>query len=95
MLRLIALMLGRLRMSVDDAIAAYAKLAKEVFSDIKPKGHEGRFKTSKLENAIKQIVGARSASNDPRGTHERQSEQRLQNVCSPALIRTMRMRKKA
>jgi hypothetical protein len=65
MLRLIALMLGRLRMSVDDAIAAYAKLAKEVFSDIKPKGHEGRFKTSKLENAIKQIVGARSASNDP------------------------------
>jgi hypothetical protein len=52
-------------MSVDDVIAAYTKLAKEVFSDVKPKGHEGRIKASKLENAIKQIVGARSASNDP------------------------------
>jgi hypothetical protein len=77
MLRLIALMLGRLRMSVDDAIAAYAKLAKEVFSDVKPKGHEGRFKASKLEDAIKQIVGAHSASKDP---EERMKDSR-NNAC--------------
>ncbi|EIM79535.1 FabD/lysophospholipase-like protein, partial [Stereum hirsutum FP-91666 SS1] len=32
---LIALMLGRLRMSVDDAIRAYAKLSKKVFSQTK------------------------------------------------------------
>ncbi|KAJ7827165.1 hypothetical protein B0H14DRAFT_1240272 [Mycena olivaceomarginata] len=33
---LIALMLGRLRMSVEDAIKAYGELSKEVFSHVKP-----------------------------------------------------------
>ncbi|KAJ7478855.1 acyl transferase/acyl hydrolase/lysophospholipase [Mycena galericulata] len=62
---LIALMLGRLRMSVKDAVKAYGELSKEVFSDVKSQGSDGRFKTSKLEKAIKRIVGAHSASQDP------------------------------
>ncbi|KAJ7770415.1 acyl transferase/acyl hydrolase/lysophospholipase [Mycena metata] len=62
---LIALMLGRLQMSVEDAVKAYGELSKEVFSDVKSKGHDGRFKASKLEKAIKQIVGGHSASQDP------------------------------
>ncbi|KAJ7770426.1 FabD/lysophospholipase-like protein, partial [Mycena metata] len=62
---LIALMLGRLQMSVEDAVKAYGELSKEVFSDVKSKGHDGRFKASKLEKAIKRIVGHHSASLDP------------------------------
>ncbi|KAJ7872434.1 hypothetical protein B0H13DRAFT_2553410 [Mycena leptocephala] len=50
---LIALMLGRLRMSVKDAVKAYGELSKEVFSDVKSQGSDGRFKASKLEKAIK------------------------------------------
>ncbi|KAJ7722861.1 FabD/lysophospholipase-like protein [Mycena olivaceomarginata] len=57
---LIALMLGRLRMSVEDA------LAKEVFSDVKPLGSDGRFKASKLEKAIKQISESQICLTEPR-----------------------------
>ncbi|KAJ7817648.1 acyl transferase/acyl hydrolase/lysophospholipase [Mycena leptocephala] len=62
---LIALMLGRLRMSVKDAVKAYGELSKEVFSDVKSQGSDGRFKASKLEKAIKGIVGAHSDSQNP------------------------------
>ncbi|KAJ7888007.1 hypothetical protein B0H13DRAFT_2277447 [Mycena leptocephala] len=62
---LIALMLGRLRMSIKDTVKAYGELSKEVFSDVKSQGSDGRFKASKLEKAIKRIVGAHSASQDP------------------------------
>ncbi|KAJ7830907.1 acyl transferase/acyl hydrolase/lysophospholipase, partial [Mycena olivaceomarginata] len=58
---LIALMLGRLRMSVKDSIEAYGQLAKEVFSQ----GSDKKLKTSKLEKAIKQIVDTYSATHDP------------------------------
>jgi hypothetical protein len=60
-IRLIALMLGRLRMSVKDSIEAYGQLAKEVFSQ----GSDKKLKTSKLEKAIKQIVDTYSAPHDP------------------------------
>ncbi|KAJ7795738.1 acyl transferase/acyl hydrolase/lysophospholipase [Mycena leptocephala] len=53
---LIALMLGRLRMSVKDTVKAYGELSKEVFSDMKSQGSM---------EAIKGIVGAHSASQDP------------------------------
>ncbi|EIM79527.1 FabD/lysophospholipase-like protein [Stereum hirsutum FP-91666 SS1] len=54
---LIALMLGRLRMSVDDAIQAYAKLSKKVFSQTKNGlAPDGRYKASNLEDAVKTIV---------------------------------------
>ncbi|KAJ7849627.1 acyl transferase/acyl hydrolase/lysophospholipase [Mycena olivaceomarginata] len=62
---LIALMLGRLRMCVKDAIKVYGELSKDVFSDVKPPRSDGRFKASKLEKAIKQIVRAKSASQNP------------------------------
>ncbi|KAI0269331.1 acyl transferase/acyl hydrolase/lysophospholipase [Gloeopeniophorella convolvens] len=53
---LIALMLGRMRMSVDEAIVCYGGLSEKVFSDVKHGLHEGKFKASKLEEAIKKIV---------------------------------------
>lgn len=53
---LIAIMLGRLRMSVPEAIAQYAHLAESVFSDTKFKCQEGTFKANKLESAIKDVV---------------------------------------
>ncbi|KAJ7854588.1 FabD lysophospholipase-like protein [Mycena olivaceomarginata] len=74
---LIALMLGRLRMSVEDAVKAYGQLAKEVFSDVKSPGSAGRFKASKLEKAIKEMVRARSASQDP----EEKLEDIRDNAC--------------
>ncbi|KAJ7819764.1 hypothetical protein B0H14DRAFT_1352067 [Mycena olivaceomarginata] len=74
---LIALMLGRLRMSVEDAVKAYGQLAKEVFSDVKPLGSDGRFKASKLEKAIKEIVRAKSALQDP----EERLEDTRNNAC--------------
>ena len=48
-------MLGRLQMDVDTAIEHYANLAEYVFSDPKQWG-DGRFKTTKLEEAIKSAV---------------------------------------
>ncbi|KAL5635602.1 hypothetical protein ACGC1H_004415 [Rhizoctonia solani] len=59
---LIAIMLGRLRMSVSDAIEAYVKLSDRIFSQHKHKWQEGKFKASLLENAIKEIVSEQSSS---------------------------------
>ena len=54
--RLIALMLGRLRMSVTDAIEYYGIVSEKVFSDMKSSVGQEKFKTSKLENVIKEIT---------------------------------------
>ena len=48
-------MVGRLQMSVDEAIEYYCLLAEQVFSTVKITG-EGRFKASELEKVIKKIV---------------------------------------
>ncbi|KAJ7357900.1 hypothetical protein DFH08DRAFT_437176 [Mycena albidolilacea] len=69
---LIALMLGRLRMSVEDSKEAYGQLAKEIFSDVKFQGSAGKFKASKLEKAIKQIAETYSESRNP--------EERLEDI---------------
>ncbi|KAJ7747516.1 hypothetical protein B0H16DRAFT_1888734, partial [Mycena metata] len=53
---IIALMLGRLRMDVDTAIMRYNELAKKVFSDVKLGVKDGKFKATKLEEAIKSTV---------------------------------------
>jgi patatin-like phospholipase/acyl hydrolase len=53
---LIALLLGRLRLSAEDATNAYLKLAGYVFSDKKLFFQDGSFKSSKLEEAIQQQV---------------------------------------
>lgn len=54
--RLIALLLGRLRLSVPEAIDKYRQLARQVFSDKKHFVKDGKFKASKLENAIKEVI---------------------------------------
>ncbi len=66
---LIAVMLGRLRMTVDECIAAYTSLSDKVFEK---KSHrvnirgklQGRFDAGELERAIKQILRARGISED-------------------------------
>jgi hypothetical protein len=57
-------MLGRLRMSTTEAIEHYGTLAQRVFSDAKLVGGEGRFKASKLEDAIKEIVEKKTGRAD-------------------------------
>ena len=58
---LIAVMLGRLRMTVDECIAAYTSLSDRVFEKkshrVNIKGKlQGRFDAGELERAIKQIL---------------------------------------
>ena len=61
--RIIALMLGRLRMDVVTAIDSYDNLTQQVFSDPKRWPVDGRFKAMKLEEAIKSVV--RDVTGDP------------------------------
>ncbi|KAF8149284.1 FabD/lysophospholipase-like protein [Mycena galopus ATCC 62051] len=94
---LIALMLGRLRMSVEEAKKAYSVLSKEVFSDPKLQGSDGRFKASKLEKAVKIVVATHSTSLNP---EERMKDTRdsacktfvctmtASNIAQPVLFRT-------
>jgi len=49
-------MLGRLRMDVDTAIKHYNVLAKHVFSHPKRWQGEGKFKATRLEEAIRAMV---------------------------------------
>lgn len=58
---LIAIMLGRLQMTVGECIDAYTRLSHKAFEKRKPpitfKGRiRGRFNTSELERAVKQIL---------------------------------------
>jgi hypothetical protein len=64
--RLIALMLGRLRLSVSDTIEYYDSLAEKVFSNGKKVVGDGHFKGSILENVVKEIVKAKTADADSR-----------------------------
>jgi len=61
--RIVALLLGRLRMDVDTAIKYYDILAKEVFSQPKRLQGDGKFKATKLEAAIKSVV--KDVTGDP------------------------------
>jgi hypothetical protein len=60
-------MLGRLRMSVDEAIVQYAEFAESVFSQVKsPFSRDGRFSATKFEQVIKKIVSERTGEADER-----------------------------
>ncbi|RYP34899.1 hypothetical protein DL768_011033 [Monosporascus sp. mg162] len=66
---IIAVMLGRLRMTVDECIEAYTSLSDEVFEKkshrVNIKGKlQGRFDTAELERAIKQILRDRGLSEE-------------------------------
>ncbi|KAG9093323.1 hypothetical protein FS749_014584 [Ceratobasidium sp. UAMH 11750] len=52
---IIAVMVGRLGMTTEQAMTSLARLANEVFSDKKTIG-EGTFKASKMEKALKDII---------------------------------------
>jgi hypothetical protein len=56
-------MLGRLRMSVDDALERYDSLVEEVFRDGKKRMGDGKFRASVLEDVFKKII--RDAKGDP------------------------------
>ena len=68
--RLIAIMLGRLEMDVDECIIAYVRLMKMIFE--KPSARsplkslfgkiEPRFNASKLEGAINEVIRGQGAS---------------------------------
>jgi hypothetical protein len=57
-------MLGRLRMSVAEAITRYKTLAQRVFSDPRLIGGNGKFKASKLEQVLKEIVKEKTGQPD-------------------------------
>lgn len=61
--RIIALFLGRLRMSVDEAILAYTSLSEQVFSDTKWVGKQ-KYKSSKLEEVLKDIIREKTGSSE-------------------------------
>ena|ERR1700761_7103193 len=62
---IIALMLGRLRMSVVDAIECYNELTKTVFTAIQI-GKDGKFKAEVLEDVIKKIVEIQTGTDEER-----------------------------
>src|ERR1700691_3889865 len=64
--RLIALMLGRLRMPVSDAIEFYSHLAKRVFSDGRQRFGDGKFDARVLTEVIKEIVEKKTSNADSR-----------------------------
>lgn len=69
-------MLGRLRMSVDQAIAAYAHLVFHVFGDKKlvVLGGAGTFKATKLEQGLKAIVEQATGDAEEKMMEEKPSE---------------------
>lgn len=57
---IIALMLGRLRMSVSACITVYLDMSKKVFSQAQGFTHREKFDPTALEDAIKAVVKART-----------------------------------
>jgi hypothetical protein len=67
--RLIAIMFGRLQMTVDECIDAYVSLSDRVFQKqrhrVTIKGQvQGRFNSEELERAIKEIVSKQGLAED-------------------------------
>jgi hypothetical protein len=63
---LIAIMLFRLRMSVDDAINIWDRLAMQIFSKKKLFFKDGKYKASRLEDAVLQVIREAGLANSPR-----------------------------
>ena len=53
-------------MSADEAIEHYGTLAQRVFSDAKLIGGDGKFKASKLEDVLKEIIEKKTGQADER-----------------------------
>jgi len=63
--RLIALLLGRLRMTTREALGQYSALAGKIFAKTNKKWvvQDGTFKASTLEQEIRHLVAAQSGGN--------------------------------
>lgn len=69
MIRLIAVMLGRLRMSIDECIDAYLLLSDRIFQKKRHRvtiggNIQGRFDSEELAQAMKEVVTARELQED-------------------------------
>ncbi|CAE6459942.1 unnamed protein product [Rhizoctonia solani] len=70
-----ACMLGRLKMSTEEATTSYANLVKDVFSDKKRfRGRSGAFKSTKLRERVMNIVQSKTSNKNER-MMERQTGQ--------------------
>ncbi|KAI5776949.1 acyl transferase/acyl hydrolase/lysophospholipase [Geopyxis carbonaria] len=65
---LIAIMLGRLQMTIPEAIKQYSDLAERVFSQQKWLWQDGKFKATALQEAIKEVVRNYGVLEDPEET---------------------------
>ena len=79
-------MLGRLRMSVTEAIELYETLVETVFADVKVIGGHSKFKATKLEAVIKKIVTERTGHADERMMDTREGE-----VCKTYVLEICRI----
>ncbi|KAG8782385.1 hypothetical protein FRC12_020890 [Ceratobasidium sp. 428] len=80
---LIAIMLGRLQMSVEAAITVYVDSGRDVFSETKMPWKEGTYKATNLERAIKIIVGRYGVPETEPPTHpSRKQNERDEQVGS-------------
>jgi hypothetical protein len=63
--RLIALLLGRLRMTTKEALGQYSALAGKIFAKANKKWvvQDGTFKASTLEQEMRRLIAARSGGN--------------------------------
>ena len=76
---LMAIMLGRLEMTIDECISAYATLSDRIFQKqrhrVKINGQmQGRFDTAELERSVKEIIVQK-------GLQEDALLKRLDNTC--------------
>jgi hypothetical protein len=53
---LMAILLGRLRLSVDQALKEYGDLGEKLFSKKKGLGHEGAFSATNFERVVRDLV---------------------------------------
>jgi len=78
--RLIAILLGRLRLTTEQALAEYADLAGDVFGVRKSRWvpHDGCFSATRLTAAIKHVVQKYGADGNP---DELMRDTRTEGVC--------------
>ncbi|CUA71137.1 hypothetical protein RSOLAG22IIIB_09356 [Rhizoctonia solani] len=74
-----AVMLGRLRMDIDEAIRAYTRLMSTVFSERKYtlKGDTGAFKTSVLQRELRKIIGSAVGDEDEKMVGDEQVDENM------------------
>lgn len=102
--RLIALLLGRFRMSTEEVLRVYNEIAGSIFckGNKKPSFKDGTFKATTLENAVRRLVtetGVGSSMLDPSGEEKMGKAfvcaMPARNMEHPRLFRTYRVRENA